>query len=89
MSDDIPRWLEIWPEFSDALQAKLQAGYEEHTDASFARMPEELVGELMEEAVDIAGWGLVLYARIRAMLGHLEDLRKEFAALQQARDKLK
>ena len=83
------RWEDNWPEFSKQLKAKLRKGYEEHTDESFSRTPEELIEELMEEALDYAGWGLVFWVRMKSALGHLEDLRKEFAALQQARDKLK
>ena len=89
MTAPAPRWKQVWPEFSKQLEEKLQRGYEEHTDASFARMPEELVKELLEECIDIAGWSMVLYTRIRAILPHLEDLRAEFAALDQAIVKLK
>ncbi len=84
-----PRWRQVWPEFSKQLEEKLQRGYEEHTDASFARMPEELVKELLEECIDIAGWSMVLYPRIRSLLPHLEYLRAEFAALDQAIVKIK
>ena len=91
MTDPVPepRWKQVYPEFSKQLEEKLRRGYEEHTDASFARMPEELVGELLEECIDIAGWSMVLYTRIRAIHPHLETLRQEFAALDQAISKLK
>ena len=68
------RWEEIWPEYEKRLKAKLQAGYEEHTDASFARTPEELIEELLDEAIDISGWGLVLFARIQGLKSNIERL---------------
>ena len=83
------RWKEAWPEFSTQLQAKLGKGYVEHTDESFARSPEELIDELLEECLDIAGWGLVLWVRTKRAKEHFSEMRNEFAALQQARDKLK
>ena len=83
------RWEENWPEFSEDLRATLEKGYQEHTDASFSRTPEELIGELMDEAVDFAGWGLVFWVRMKSALGHLEDLRAEFAALEQGIAKMK
>jgi len=82
------RWEENWPEFSELLKARLRKGYQEYTDASFARSPEELICELQAEALDYAGWGLVFWVRMKSALGHLEDLRNEFAGLQQARDKV-
>jgi hypothetical protein len=87
MTDPSPRFLQVYPDFEARLRDKLQKGYEEHTDASFARMPEELVEELREECIDIAGWAMVLDTRIGAMTGHLETMRKDFALLQQSIDK--
>jgi hypothetical protein len=87
MSDE-PRWVRVWPEYAKAVTSKLEAGFEEHTDESFARTPEELIGELMQEASDFGGWGMVFWNRMRCCLGHLETLRMEFAALQQAQEKV-
>lgn len=89
MTDAEPRWKRELPGFIEDLEKKLKLGYEEHSDVSFARMPEDLVGELLEECIDIAGWSLVLHTRIKAILPHLEDLRAEFAALDQGIAKLK
>jgi hypothetical protein len=89
VTDLSPRFLAVYPGFEARLRDKLQKGYEEHTDASFARMPEELVEELREECIDIAGWAMVLDTRIGAMTGHLETMRIEFAALQQDIEKAK
>ena len=81
-------WEDNWDEFSAELQKKLASGYKEHGDGSFSRAPEDLVKEMLEECLDIAGWGLVLWARTKRMEAHYDQMRQEFAALQQARDKL-
>jgi hypothetical protein len=81
------RWEDNWPEFSGQLRGRLRKGYEEYGDESFARSPEELICELQAEALDYAGWGLVFWVRMKSALGHIEDLRNEFAALQQAQEK--
>jgi len=82
-----PRWVREWPGFEKALKEKLQRGYEEHTDESFCRTPEDLIAELMQEAVDFAGWGMVFYVRMKSALGHLEDLRQHFSQLQEGAKK--
>lgn len=53
--------------FFAALQARLDKGAEAYGDRSFKRTPEDLIGELQQEALDLAGWGFVLWARLGAM----------------------
>ncbi len=62
-----PRWHTEWPKFEEALREKLQRGFEEYGDESFERPPGELLGELAEEALDLAGWGMMLWVRCRAL----------------------
>ena len=81
-----PRWKEEWPEFSEAVQKKLQAGFEEHSDWSFARTPEDLADEVIEEMLDICGWTLILYVRMKNLKRHIEEIRQESASLEKARD---
>lgn len=50
------------------VEAKMARGREEYGDGSFMRPPSEIVAELTEEAVDLAGWGFVLW-RIKHGVG--------------------
>jgi hypothetical protein len=56
-----------WPAFAESVRARLEAGRAVCGDRSFARPPAELVGELQQEALDLAGWGFVLWCRLEAM----------------------
>lgn len=56
-----------WPAFMQAVRERLEAGREQYGEESFARDPDELLGELQEEALDLAGWGFVLWQRIELL----------------------
>jgi hypothetical protein len=62
-----PDTLDRWPAFMRAVRKRLEAGRREYGAESFARDPAELLGELEEEALDLAGWGFVLWHRIESM----------------------
>lgn len=53
-----------WADFVREVRARLEHGREAYGDQSFARPPAELLGELSQEALDLAGWGFVLWARV-------------------------
>lgn len=55
--------------FFDKLHQKLEQGAREHGDKSFDLTSNRLVEELQAEALDLAGWGWILWDR-------LERLRK-------------
>lgn len=59
--------LHSWPAFAAAVRARLEAGRQAYGDRSFDRPPTELLGELQQEALDLAGWGFVLWARLEAL----------------------
>ena len=59
--------LATFPAFVEAVRTRLEAGRVEYGDRSFTRAPSELIGELQQEALDLAGWGFVLFERLRAM----------------------
>lgn len=59
--------LDAFPSFVDAVRARLEAGRAAYGDRSFERPTSELVGELQQEALDLAGWGFVLWARLEAL----------------------
>ena len=53
--------------FVSAVRARLEAGRTEYGDRSFSKPPAEIIGELQQEALDLAGWGFILYCRLAAM----------------------
>jgi len=56
-----PDPLDAWPAFAESVRKRLDAGRVSYGDRSFSRDPAELVEELRQEALDLAGWGFVLY----------------------------
>lgn len=64
---------EHWGEFARALHRRLEAGQREYGDDSFARPAEELLGELQQEALDLAGWGFVLWTRLQRLSRRVEE----------------
>lgn len=60
--DDV---LDAWPFYSRAARRRMVAGRVEYGDRSFSRHPTELLDELAEEALDMGGWGYVLWHRIQ------------------------
>lgn len=65
MRDNDP--LQDWPAFVDAATKRLHQGRVDYGDASFDREPDELLRELAQEAMDLAGWGYILWHRIQEM----------------------
>ncbi len=69
--------LEGWPTFAAAVRARLERGRQTYADESFNRDPAELLQELAQEALDLAGWGFVLWVRAQRLAtrvcGKLED----------------
>lgn len=66
--------MDTLPEFIAALYAKLEKGAREYGDASLLRPKSELAGELAEEALDLAGWGFLLWYRCRYLQRALRTL---------------
>lgn len=60
--------------FVNALNAKMKKGFKEYGDKSFSRPPLELIEELQQEAIDMAGWGLILWCRLDDMKNKCKDL---------------
>ena len=66
-----------WPAFMSEVRARLEKGRDEYQDRGFNRPPAELLGELHEEALDLAGWGFVLWHRIETLRGRVDDGDRE------------
>src|SRR5262245_19946883 len=56
--------LSHWPTFAERVRERSEAGRQAYGDRSFSKDPDELLAELQQEALDLAGWGYVLFARI-------------------------
>ena len=63
----LPRWSTEFAEFVAALKPRMVEGLDTYGDGSFERPAGELVGELAEELIDIVGWALPLYVRMKAL----------------------
>lgn len=66
--------LDPFADFTAALHGRLEAGRATYADRSFERAPAELIAELEQEALDLAGWGFVLWVRLRALRSKAEEL---------------
>jgi len=75
-------YLESRMKFLEAVLAKAEVGYAEYGDRSYGREPSNLIGEIQEEIVDIAGWGAIAWCK-------LERLREKAAELEADIEKMK
>lgn len=57
--------------FFTQLLGRLSKGEHKHGDRSFERSPVEILGEMRDEALDLAGWGYILWKRIQFSIDQL------------------
>ena len=60
-----PKYRTVFPEFIERLEERMEKGYEEYGDKSFDRTPAELITEIEEEILDICGWAVILYSKVK------------------------
>ena len=58
-------WKVLWPKFLEQLERKMAHGAKEYGDASFHGSMRPTLEELQQEAIDITGWGYILYCKIQ------------------------
>jgi uncharacterized protein YhdP len=63
----IPSPVEWAENFLSAVQDRLEVGHVEYGDKSHSRPPEDLLGEINEELLDVAGWSAILHRRVARM----------------------
>ena len=63
-----------FPDFMEAVRARLENGKREYGDASFKRPTEDILGELAQELLDQAGWAFIGYCRIMDALRALRSV---------------
>lgn len=61
--------------FERRLRERFEAGAREYGERSWTRTPDELLGEIEEELLDVAGWAIILYDRLRRAREALASLR--------------
>ena len=66
-----------FPKFIKELDEKLLNGYKEYGDGSFTLSPKRLTAELKEEALDICGWGFILWVRLDELEKNAKKIQEE------------
>jgi hypothetical protein len=56
--------LDTFESFAAAVRGRLDAGRIAYSDRSFDADPGVLLAELQQEALDLAGWGFILFERL-------------------------
>lgn len=57
--------LRAWNHFAGRVKQRLKRGARQYGNRSFSKDPEELLRELQQEALDLAGWGFILFVRLK------------------------
>jgi len=58
--------------FVERLRARLMKGMVAYENKSFSKSPDALLEELKQEALDLAGWGFILWCRLEKMRAAIE-----------------
>ncbi len=61
-------------DFFFAVNARLEKGRTEYGNRSFSADPRVLIGEIIEEAEDIAGWSFIAWKRLKNIQSALRYL---------------
>jgi len=57
--------------YAQEVRGRLENGKNDYGDASFERPIEEVVHELQAECLDLAGWGFILWSRLKGLENRL------------------
>lgn len=68
--------LDEYPAFVDAVSQRLEKGREAYGDTSFDKPIGELLGELEQECLDLAGWGFALWSRLQRVKARAVSLHE-------------
>lgn len=63
----MPDPLDAFPRFAREALGRLDAGRRRYADRNLQAHPADLLAELEEECLDLAGWGFVLWTRVRQL----------------------
>jgi len=62
----------VFLDFAACVCERMHKGQLKYGDRSFSARPSQLIRELEQEALDLAGWGYILWCRLRQMQAALE-----------------
>lgn len=65
------------PEFVAKMRKRLRAGADAYGDVSFSRDPLQLIDEVEQELLDVAGWSWILYHRLQKLKAALREIKTE------------
>ena len=54
--------------FIKDLDKKMTIGHDEHGDGVFTKHPDEIIAEMKMEAIDLSGWGLVVWVILNELI---------------------
>lgn len=63
---------QAFEQYAAGVSKRLAKGAEDYGDESFSKDPVELIKELQDECLDLAGWGFILHTRLQKMRAALE-----------------
>ena len=70
------KWEKHWDQFETVMKGRLDTGHKEYGDASFNRKPTDLATELEEEALDVVGWGFILWVRLTELRNKMDETQQ-------------
>ncbi len=73
-----------YPAYTRAVRGRLLKGARTYGDSSFARPSPELIDEMAAEALDISGWGFILWTRLQQLRREVAREEKRLARLRAA-----
>ena len=65
--------LNLWDEYSDTVRNKLIKSYAEYGDATIKMPLGRLSAELQDECIDLSGWGMFYWNRIRQIEEKIDE----------------
>lgn len=71
----------LYPDFTRLVARRLRAGADSYGDGSFSRTGDSLLDEIEQEALDIVGWGFVLWCRIQELKSRVTEAEERSAGL--------
>lgn len=66
--------------YARAVRKRLEAGRESYRDESFRKSPAELLAEVSEELLDVAGWAYVAWCRVQAIALEADEAARKLRA---------
>lgn len=66
-----------WYEFEEKMLRRLEEGHQKYGASSFLNGAQATIFEIEQEALDICGWGFILWVKLQALRRQVEQLEKD------------